>query len=486
MTNIVNSSAEPSYIARLALNASPFNSSLPLNSYFHGEQAEQRLNLIFHLVRASDKVACLFAEKGVGKSSLLAELQNKSGDDLRFCYINGDSSTLDSKNFIALCLQAFGVDDAEIVQSSNSHELLRGRLERLRKLNIRPVLIVDNLDKAPEEVLLLLTSFLEWQEEQGFLLQAIVTASTIIPEWQLFHGRTQRVDLPNLSEKELPLYLMHRLIAVGYKGEMPFSDKQVKQFYRQSQGCPAQVNQLAHQALLGIKLQASNATLNFTKVLAYMKWVGLAVLALSLILLLVFQDRVNELLTNPDNDTSRLINETTEVIRAEKPLASVVADDVPISAEEQAQREELVSLIETLSDDKPIIEPAVEVEEVISTPPVASPANKPSVITLAISEQRQWIEKQNSTHYTYQLMGSWEHAEVTEFIDKYGLSGDVAEFQSMRNERVWYALIYGVYESKQQALKASKQWPAPLNTLPSWLRRFDSVQKQLKSMDVKE
>lgn len=81
-------------------------------------------------------------------------------------------------------------------------------------------------------------------------------------------------------------------------------------------------------------------------------------------------------------------------------------------------------------------------------------------------------------------MGAWEEDEVNAFIEKYALTGDVARFTSLRKNKPWHVLIYGIYPSKQAALKASNDWPAPLNTLPTWLRRFDSVQKQIKEKGV--
>ena len=68
--------------------------------------------------------------------------------------------------------------------------------------------------------------------------------------------------------------------------------------------------------------------------------------------------------------------------------------------------------------------------------------------------QQDWIQQQQSSHYTFQLMGAWEHDDVVEFIDKYALTGDIAVFQSDRNGRVWHALIYGVYVNKKEALQA--------------------------------
>lgn len=98
---------------------------------------------------------------------------------------------------------------------------------------------------------------------------------------------------------------------------------------------------------------------------------------------------------------------------------------------------------------------------------------------------KQWILQQRAEHYTFQLMGSWETQEVDEFIGKHALSGDYARFSSLRDGKPWHVLVYGVYPSKNAALKASNQWPAPMNTLPTWLRRFDSVQKQIKDKGVK-
>jgi DamX protein len=91
-----------------------------------------------------------------------------------------------------------------------------------------------------------------------------------------------------------------------------------------------------------------------------------------------------------------------------------------------------------------------------------------------------WVFQQKGTDYTYQLMGSWEKQELTDFIEQYALEGNVAAFESMRNGRTWHVLIYGVYASKQAAIKANQAWPAPLNAQPSWLRRFDSIKAQIK------
>ena len=485
MSSIVNSSAEPSYISRLALTSSPFNADAGLGAFFHGEQIDQRLNLLSHLVRASDKVACVFAKPGVGKSSLLNQFQQSAGDDLRLCCIEGESS-LTPASIITQCLHSFGVDESETRQSDNQPVLLQSRLKRLRGLNIKPVLLIDNVDKCSIETIAAVIACLLWADEEGFLLQAVLSASSVMSELESIHGRQQRVDLPKLTEHELPNYLMHRLTAVGYQGELPFTPKVLKQFYRHSLGNPDLLNKLAHQQLLGLTLKSPRSSMPFTmtQLLSLLKWISLGALVISLIVLLIFQDSVNSLFTQSD------LNETPEeiLLLKDETLATVVLEEDEIVSSEQAERVELTALVSELSlspsentlaetQEKEDMEPQLE-----SDISLAIPKPEQEIVSRSIHPQA-WILEQNSSHYTFQLMGSWQHSEVTEFINKYALSGDVAEFQSMRNGRIWYALIYGVYPDKQTALQQSKKWPAPLNTLPSWLRRFDSVKKQLKDRE---
>jgi DamX protein len=486
MSGIANSAAEPSYLSRLALQTAPFNSAIKTDAFFHGEQIEQRLNLLSHLVRASDKVPCVFAVEGGGKSALLNELQQGAGDELRICRIDVESS-LTPNNLLESCLRAFGVDDIEIAQSNDFKSLLINRLKRLKKLNIQPLLLVDNVEHARPDLFSFISESLSWRDEDGFLFAAILTASRVMPEWDSLHGRTQRVDLPPLSEQEIPLYLMHRLTAAGYQGELPFSSKDLKQFYRHSAGCPAKVNQLAHQKLLGITPNQGFESIKLPKLLPLLKWIAMGILVLSLIVLLIFQDQINALFTGMEKNTDGF-SEQLILPKQNDEIATVIVGEDEVTSSEQADREELASLVATLSADEKTKSSGVGTEttssstqEVITD--TAAPDTSVSKATVSSpSHNEAWILQQRSTDYTFQLMGSWEHVEVVEFIDKYALAGDVAEFQSMRNGRVWYALIYGVYSDKKTALQASKQWPAPLNTLPSWLRRFDSVQKQIKDM----
>jgi DamX protein len=492
MSEFTSPSAEPNYIARLALHSAPFNASVEPNMFFKGEQVEQRYNLLLHLIRASDKVGFLSVEQGLGKSTLLAQLQRNKTDDLKICRINGHAS-LTSMEIIMQCLSAFGVDENDVKFSNDHLILLKDRLSGLRQLNIKPLLLIDDIDLVSEESLMVLMDCLSWQSNDAFLLHAVFTSTQVLPALANIHGRLQQIDLPALSEQEVLSYLNYRLQVVGYKGESVFNVKELKQCYRQTAGIPALINQWAHQHLLGMKSTSANPIKSKIKFnvgcfMPLLRWSGLGVLVSTLILLLLFQDAINDFFAPKVVEEMTLEKPFTV---QEESLATVILDEDKVTSSGQAERDELTSLVAELAEVGMVVEPeqvpdgispdeinpktqAIVTKPILAAKPVLQTQPAPAI------HQKEWILQQSVTHYTFQLMGSWDKQEVVAFLEKYALAGDVAEFESMRNGRVWYALIYGVYDNKQAALDASSKWPAPINTLPSWLRRFDSVQQQIE------
>jgi DamX protein len=399
-------------------------------------------------------------------------------------------------DIIMQCLTAFGVDDNDVKFSNDHLILLKDRLSGLRQLNIKPLLLIDDIDLLSEEPLVVLMDCLSWQKNDAFLLHAIFTSKQVLPTLANIHGRLQQIDLPALSEQEVSSYLDYRLKVVGYKGASVFNLKDLKQCYRQSMGIPALINQWAHQHLLGMKSIVANPikiNMNFNvgRFIPLLRWSGLGVLVSTLIVLLLFQDTINDLFA------PKMVEEMTiekPFTKQDESLATVILGEDKVTSSAQAERDELKSLVSELAEvvvePEKVSAPISQDEsnpkpQTIVTQPILVP--KPELVPKPVLKtelspaihQKKWILQQSATDYTFQLMGSWEKQEVVAFLEKYALAGDIAEFESMRNGRVWYALIYGVYDNKQAALDASSKWPAPINTLPSWLRRFDSVQQQI-------
>jgi len=485
MSELSTSFAEPAYIARLALNCAPFSKSVNDKLYYSGGQLEHRLNLLLHLMRASNKIGVLIADHGLGKSTLLTQLQSRIGDDLRVCMIEA-TQLLTSDTILFNCLQQLGVEQTDLEPVSNHSENFRNRLRQLRKLNIRPVLLIDDAQNLSDSVFTELSNWLAWKDNDQFLLQAIVTSTQSLHFNESVQARVEQTDIPPLTQAEMATYLSERMIKAGYSGDRVFTDKELKRFFSRSRGNPALINQLAHQRLLGLKPSLSDITsLKLTSIFS-LRTVGIAIVIAFFSALLFYQDNLNSFFTV---DTAESINDEIMVLQPEEQIATIDIAPDEIVSHQQAVRNELVELVEQIpmqtaddeSDNNVENKPsAVMAESASEIKPEVAIIEQESASTLPELYREPWVQQQQGSDYTFQLMGSWQQQEVYDFVDKYALSGDVAMLESLRNGRSWYALVYGVFESKDAALAASKQWPAPLNTLPSWLRRFDSVQKQIK------
>ena len=555
--------AEPIYISRLALQSNPFSSEVAAAGLYLGREVKQRLDLLQHLLRANDCIPLLYGAEGLGKTTTLKALMQRGGDDLRYCFIQAEVA-LTTQILVSRCLQAFGAPQ-ESVFGNNSLQVLQQRLQQLQKLNIRPVVLIDDVSKLAEPVREQLKVWFDWQHNGHYLWRAVLTDSSA----QAFSDseRTQPLMIGPLAEEETGAYLLQRLQGAGFQGDLPFTAKNLRAFHRQSAGYPARLNRAAHLFLLGQGhgwQRSLSLTLPAIPKLPLLpkwcKWLAWAPVGITLILLLVYQQTINDWLSGdqsslkeetvnpvPTDDLPMIVvdapaelvsveeadrlellgllqeleqssalpdEETTTALQIEPLLETLTADDMSLheaepeqTTDSTAEQSAAVESAEAVNDTAAITEQEIdplegaaaveqqnsvvqqEEADIVATEASTSPPTAQDTIPIepiiyeprqpAALRDKEWVLKQSAMAFTFQLMGTWDRAEVDTFVKKYALTGNVAVFDSMRDGKVWYSLIYGVYPSKDVAMRSSKQWAAPLSGLSPWLRRYDGVQKQI-------
>jgi len=111
---------------------------------------------------------------------------------------------------------------------------------------------------------------------------------------------------------------------------------------------------------------------------------------------------------------------------------------------------------------------------------VIKPKAKPAKITtLAGLKDERWILDQEPNHFTLQLFGTHNKSSIQKFAKDNKLSDNIAVYQTLRNAKPWYSLIYGSYSSKDDANKIKKE--IANKKVKPWLRRFDSVQAKINT-----
>jgi len=90
--------------------------------------------------------------------------------------------------------------------------------------------------------------------------------------------------------------------------------------------------------------------------------------------------------------------------------------------------------------------------------------------------REDWILTQPPESWTIQMLAFSDEAKVRNFIDDHGLHRQAAYFAESKGDQVIYKLIYGAYQSKQEADNARAGFTSALKEHGPWLRPIKAVQ----------
>ena len=86
----------------------------------------------------------------------------------------------------------------------------------------------------------------------------------------------------------------------------------------------------------------------------------------------------------------------------------------------------------------------------------------------------------NESKFTLQLTGMSSAKSLQEFISTHQLPReDVYLYKTLRNNKPWYVVIYGQFESRNIANNATNNLPDTLSNMGSWAKDYASVHRDL-------
>lgn len=90
-----------------------------------------------------------------------------------------------------------------------------------------------------------------------------------------------------------------------------------------------------------------------------------------------------------------------------------------------------------------------------------------------------WIAGLDPDVYTLQLLSDTDESNVRRFVNR-NLEPELGGYLSSRiKDKVWFSVVYGAYPSYETAKAAVDQLPDSLRKLKPWIRKVESVQKQM-------
>lgn len=292
------------------------------------------LNILYHLGPYTNDPLLVLGERGSGRSTLLAQLSAKSEDNWRLVTVAGTPG-LRTRDFYGQVAQAFGLTH---VADDGSAAWIAGMLAHFRHLlraGQHPVLLVDDVDLLPQEVLTLLRELAREIKRNGDFVGLVFTALPGFAQSPVLHDLRELGGhvfvLQPLDELTARKFIAHQLRRRGLPPGT-LDERALAAVLRRARGSVAE---LAAQVERGAPAQTQLDTASVAPAAASPnehdipaavqppappkpgitmipdkrrrplgKWLAGGALGSALLAALIFQDRINELIAPPSRDVS--------------------------------------------------------------------------------------------------------------------------------------------------------------------------------------
>ncbi len=237
----------------------PFDLSPDPRFFYPGAAHERVIQQLSAAISERHGVALLTGEPGVGKTTvcrvIAASLDRRTVTSL---LVGPFGSFHDLLTTVLADFGAASRDDLARAVGATAEQLsatLRSFLESLAPLHAHAVIIVDEAQELPADVLPRLLAVVEAGQEMGLLQMILVGQPALgaILRRQELRALADRVSvravLGPLGADEIPPYVAHRLTVAGSSGRVVFSDASFPHLYALSRGVPRVVNLLCDCAL---------------------------------------------------------------------------------------------------------------------------------------------------------------------------------------------------------------------------------------------
>ena len=125
----------------------------------------------------------------------------------------------------------------------------------------------------------------------------------------------------------------------------------------------------------------------------------------------------------------------------------------------------------------PAVPPAGAGSEARPTPPASSGTAGGARATVEVN---RWVLARDPAHYTLQLFSRRDEEGAREFLERHRIGDDGGYFRTRNDGTLWYAVVYGDFESQAAAEAAAKRLPSAFRIKKPWLRNFGVIQKVLE------
>ena len=499
------------YVQRLDLGADPFDDRFESDYFYTGGERQQLCDQLTEFGQIGGQVALLVGVTGCGTSEVLDRSLVGLQDIMDCCYLDAEEEP-DPDQVLAL------LADQLCYHPGPPNIPLASQDAAINLVDFLGILDA-NIDAGGTETILIAVDqahFLSLESLQLLLSLANSTDNrlrlVLVGEYQLEElvelagydlEQFKRWELLPLSAEESGEYLLGLLQTVGYAGEQPFSQQQLRDLQLRSAGSCWQLEQLAAQLLLTLHSENASAS---SSILPTPHRVAIALVVIVLLGIGLYWQPGSQEPAPADAKPAQ-----TATASSPAPLMTLPpvieqgkgannAPDLPESGEsidalqtaevnatlavEQQPKDELLEdalLKDELLKDEPPEEAPLEKAAASEPLPVLAEASKPKPPANNFSEHEKRLLSYPSSSYMLQLLGSVNESSAKAFADLYSDSVTMMYFKTQRNNSPWYVVVTGPYNSLQAARDAIKTLPKGLQEQKPWAKSLADIQSRIGS-----
>jgi len=516
----------------LGLTHNPFVE--PFSGFFERGGRKTNLEQLRHLSQWSRRVLLVTGAEGVGKTTLYRELAATLEPRVKAARINGSLVNTGFEVLSAIA-QGFGL---AIQSDANTQSLRLDLIEHVEKQSGEDRLcltLVDDahlLDNKAVESLIALTH----DSAMHLVLFGEVRMVPGIERAASLRGvGWQEIRLTGYADADAREYLEWRFSQARYRGRVPFTDNEVRDLIRLSEGLPGRINQMAN--VLLVKLETGEGVperRRFPRLHAAL--LALLIVVLGLVYLLAGEPGDPEgddvLPTDPGDElTVVAAEERRSVSGASEPQtgageqehaaqtgsADVVTDNTgggpgdgseassvvdtagphesPVEPSESAApgepqsesaKDQIAASSSSESDGTPAVEVVSEATEEPESPSADLPASQTSSPVAAepasaiglpagVRDSR-WLLAQNPDYFTLQLVTVSSAESASTFVSRQREPAEFTVYQLARDGRILHVVLFGLFSSRTAAEAAVDNLPDEVGRVQPWIRSVGQVQ----------
>lgn len=487
----------------LGMTHNPF--ARPGDGFFERGDRKTHLEQLRHLSQWSRRVLLVTGPHDSGKSILYRQLSASLEPRAKAARVNG-ALTNTSREILAAIAQGYGIAAPANANTQLLTRLIAAHVEEQESSDRFCVALIDDAEiiepRALDELLDLVGHC-----PMRLVLFGEVRFVPLVERLAKRHDvGWHEIRLTGFSAQDSREYLEWRFQEAKYRGRLPFTDQQVKEIVRLSDGLPGKINQMAN--VLMVKLESGDigersrfpalhrallALVLVLVALAYLLWQQGGDLDEDDVLIAAAEvENVTEAVELPEIPTNPAQARPEQPFEGEQRL-EVLQIEPPPPAVEQATPEQLDDgpapeiapevVVETVSEPVVVETPAIEAPPV--EPPMDEPGDEPRVAQPPPvddgSRNGSWLLRQPEETFTIQLVTLSSIERATAYLAEQTEAEQFASYRLQRDGRVLHVIVFGVFGSRVEAQAAAENLPGTVGDVRPWVRPMKQVHGAIRT-----